>query len=169
MVVGEAPGRNEDAAGHPFIGRAGALLDDVLADAFVTQFARRETFVTNAAKCRPPANRTPKTSELRACETYLIEEIRLVDPWVILACGNAAIWSLLREQRVTHIRGQWHRLDRERETWVLPTYHPAFVLRQGLDSLAAEQFKDDVQMFATRAIVFMGEPHPSDQEGRERQ
>lgn len=153
MIVGEAPGRNEDERGVPFIGRAGQILDTELVEAFITPNARSEVFVTNVVKCRPPGNRQPKTAESRACSLYLAAEIEALDPFVILALGNPAAWELLHETGITRIRGTWHRLDRERETWVMPTFHPAFVDRQGRASLAAQQFRDDIQTFATKAIV----------------
>jgi len=159
MVVGEAPGRDEDAAGMPFVGRAGALLDQALVTAFVSPRARQEVFVTNTVKCRPPGNRTPTQREQQACLAYLQDEIERVDPYVILSLGNAAAWVLLRERSITRIRGNWFRLDRERETWVMPTYHPAFVGYQGgIGSAAWDLFVDDVQVFATRAIVRQGDP-----------
>lgn len=158
MVVGEAPGRDEDAAGRPFVGRAGVLLDEALVTAFVSPRARQEVFVTNAVKCRPPGNRTPSQREQQACLAYLQDEIERVDPHVILALGNAAAFVLLRETGITRIRGEWHRLDRERETWVMPTYHPAFVGYQGgVGSVAWEAFVGDVEMFANRAIARQGD------------
>jgi uracil-DNA glycosylase family 4 len=162
MIVGEAPGRNEDERGTPFIGQAGFILDRVLKDVFISERARQETFVTNAVKCRPPGNRDPKFSEIRACvSAYLTREIELVDPYVILALGNPAAWALIGQTGITSLRGTWHRLDSERERWVLVTYHPAFILRQGLDSDAAEMFHDDLNMFANRAIA-NGHRHPDD-------
>lgn len=159
MVIGEAPGRDEDAAGRPFVGRAGALLDEALVTAFISPHARREVFVTNVVKCRPPGNRTPTQREQQACLTYLQDEIERVDPYVILALGSAALWVLLRETGIVSKRGGWYRLDRERETWVMPTYHPAFVGYQGgVGSPTWEQFVGDVEMFANRAIARMGEP-----------
>lgn len=166
MIVGEAPGRNEDARGIPFIGQAGRILDKGLERAFVTPLARKETFVTNAVKCRPPHNRDPKFSEIKTCvSAYLTREIELVDPFTILALGNPAAWALLRCSGVSALRGDWHRLDSERERWVRVTYHPAFILRQGLDSEAADMFQEDLDTFAARAIA-IGHIHPEDEGGQ---
>ena len=154
MVVGEAPGRNEDEQGKPFVGQAGKLLDSVLNSAFMTEQARREVFVTNAVKCRPPGNRTPTDTETDACFSYLLREIEQVDPYVILALGNAAASVLLGETGITRLRGTWHRLDSERVRFVMPTFHPAYVLYQGgWGSAAHSLFVDDVTMFANKAIV----------------
>lgn len=141
MIVGEAPGREEDIAGAPFVGKAGSYLDRVLQEVGIL---RAVVFVTNAVKCRPPGNRFPSQRELNACNAYLAREIAAVDPRTILCLGNASLWALTRQTGITRARGTWLRLDRERETWVMPTYHPAFVLRQGLNSEAAEQFRSDV-------------------------
>ena len=148
MVVGEAPGRSEDAAGRPFVGRAGVLLDRALLAAGVS---RDDVMVTNAVKCRPPANRTPTLAERKACFPYLLEEIRRTDPYVILALGNAALASLLGRSGVSSMRGHWYRLDRERETWVMPTWHPAYVMYQGgVQSTAGAQFERDFYAFVQR-------------------
>lgn len=153
MVVGEAPGRDEDAAGRPFIGRAGALLDQALTTALGSLWdVASDVFVTNVVKCRPPSNRTPSTREMQMCEPYLRKEISLHNPFVVIALGNAAIWSLLRETGITRIRGEWFQLDRQRETWVMPTYHPAFVGYQGgVGSQAWELFVEDIEVAVNRA------------------
>jgi uracil-DNA glycosylase family 4 len=93
---------------------------------------------------------------MRACEPYLAAEIESLDPMFILALGRAALWVLLRETTVSAWRGDWWELDRARETLVLVTYHPAFVLRQGLGSEAHSQFHDDVCMFANKVIANAG-------------
>lgn len=162
MIVGEAPGRNEDLRGHPFVGQAGRILDKGLERAFVTQAARRETFVTNAVKCRPPHNDTPTFTDTSTCvSAYLTREIESIDPFVILALGNVAAWALLRRTGVTAMRGEWHRLDSERERWVRVTFHPAFISRQGYDSDAASMFQEDLDTFAGRAIA-VGHVHPEE-------
>ena len=152
MIVGEAPGAYEDAAGTPFVGRAGRILDKGLERAFKMPHARRHVFVTNAVKCRPPKNRDPKPRELRACvSAYLTREIELHDPFAILAVGNVAATALLGRSGIAALRETWHRLDSDAERWVLVTYHPAYIDRQGLDSEAAELWRNDLREFAVTA------------------
>lgn len=145
MVIGEAPGRNEDEQGKPFVGRAGQILDLALHNAGLNPATM---FVTNVVKCRPPGNRTPSQREQQACLPFLRDEIAHHDPRYLLALGRAAAWTLLRESTIKDVRSMWYRLDRERDTFVMVTFHPAFVDRQGYYSLARSQFMDDVQLFA---------------------
>lgn len=154
MVVGEAPGRNEDERGMPFVGRAGKVLDRALNEAFFTEYARVDTVVTNVVKCRPPGNRDPVESEIDACvSAYLTREIEAVNATTLLACGNVAAQALLGETGVTRLRGTWHRLDADEDRRVLVTWHPAYIVYRGLDSEAWDQFRGDVNTFANRVIA----------------
>lgn len=121
MIVGEAPGADEDALGRPFAGRAGATLDTLLGDIGLT---RADVYVANVVKCRPPANRRPRVvSEVEACAPYLAEQIRLVRPRVILALGATAARRLLGPgPTVTASRGASHPLG---DAVVIPTFHPS--------------------------------------------
>ncbi len=123
LLVGEAPGRDEDAAGRPFVGRAGRILDAALAAA---RLPRESVFITNVVKCRPPKNRRPKRDEVAACRTYLLGQIALVRPQIIVTLGATALRGVL---------GPGHELKTARrkalrlgETPVVATYHPAGVL-----------------------------------------
>jgi uracil-DNA glycosylase family 4 len=120
FLVGEAPGRDEDATGRPFVGRAGKLLDRALYEAGIR---RSEVFITSVVKCRPPDNRRPNRSEMQTCLPYLRRQIQLVDPRIICLMGNVASAALLGKQGVTALRG------RVFEDRYLITYHPAAVLR----------------------------------------
>jgi DNA polymerase len=122
MLIGEAPGREEDEKGKPFVGRAGRLLTQVLSDAGLT---REEVFITSVIKCRPPNNRRPKKKEIRACLPYLRRQIMAINPRVILLLGGVAAESLLGIKRVGEARGKPFKRDRI----YLVTYHPAAVLR----------------------------------------
>lgn len=155
MVVGEAPGRNEDHMGIPFVGSAGRVLDRALREAFCTDNAREETFVTNAVKCRPERNETPSDSDIDVCvSAYLTREIEAVDPTTLLACGNVAAQALLGETGIARLRGTWHRLDAEQERLVYVTYHPAYVLyRGGIPSETWGIFLKDVIEFADKTIA----------------
>jgi uracil-DNA glycosylase family 4 len=120
MLVGEAPGREEDLEGRPFVGRAGRLLDEALTEAGLQ---RSEIFITSVIKCRPPDNRRPKSHEIEACCPYLEAQMMMLNPRIVCLMGNVAIQAVLGKHGVTSLRGQiWQ--DR-----FLVTYHPAAVLR----------------------------------------
>ena len=124
VVVGEGPGRVEDETGRPFVGPAGELLTKILA---AIELARERVFICNVVKCRPPENRVPQYDEIAACLPYLLRQIELVQPAVILAMGGTAAQTLLNtKQSLGALRNQVHRL---RGIPVIVTYHPAALLR----------------------------------------
>jgi DNA polymerase len=124
MVVGEAPGQDEDRSGRPFVGRAGKLLDLMLMTA---GFERDAVFICNVLKCRPPMNRNPMPEEVEACSPYLLRQVELVKPRVILAFGTFAAQTLLgSDVSIGRLRGKLHQYH---GTPLVPTYHPAAVLR----------------------------------------
>ncbi len=134
MFVGEGPGRNEDLQGLPFVGAAGQLLNRLLSE---IGLQRSDTYIANVVKCRPPGNRDPRPDEITACKGYLAEQIRLIDPVVVMTMGNFATKLLLKEERgITRLRGRaypwWNRI-------VIPTFHPAAALRGGASVLASMQ------------------------------
>jgi uracil-DNA glycosylase len=120
MLVGEAPGRDEDLTGKPFVGRAGRLLDEALKQAGLE---RSKVFITSVIKCRPPKNRKPKKAEIDQCRPYLQAQIDILRPKIICLMGNTATMALIGQQGVTSLRGQ---ILQDR---FLVTYHPAAVLR----------------------------------------
>ena len=124
MFVGEGPGAEEDAQGLPFVGKAGQLLDRMIA---AMGYAPAEVYVANVVKCRPPNNRKPEPAEMQACEGYLHEQIAIVRPKVIVALGATACEGLLKVSGITRLRGTW-RLYRGAIP-VMPTFHPAYLLR----------------------------------------
>lgn len=126
MLIGEAPGADEDATGTPFVGRAGKLLNEMLAEA---GFSRKEDFyICNTIKCRPPQNRPPEREEKAACEVYLKAQISLVKPKIILLCGATAASSFIDEEfKVTQIRGKWLNIFDGIESMVI--LHPSYLLR----------------------------------------
>lgn len=145
MIVGEAPGRNEDEQGTPFVGHAGKILTRALEDVIGNLYSVDELFITNAVKCRPKGNATPRTSDINTCvSAYLTQEIAMVDAQYLLGLGNVAAQALLGVSGITRHRGRWYRLDSERERNVLLTYHPAYIGYQGLKSKAAVEFKEDI-------------------------
>ncbi|MBD2460060.1 uracil-DNA glycosylase [Oscillatoria sp. FACHB-1407] len=124
MIVGEGPGQNEDETGIPFVGKAGQLLDKIL-DA--VQLTEADVFICNIVKCRPPGNRTPTTDEMEACRPYLLEQIRMVDPKIILLTGASSVKGLTGDKRgITKIRGEWLEWDNR---LCMPIFHPAYLLR----------------------------------------
>jgi uracil-DNA glycosylase family 4 len=120
MLVGEAPGKEEDLTGKPFVGRAGILLDAALVQAGLE---RSKVFITSVIKCRPPQNRKPKKAEIDQCRHYLQAQIEILHPKIICLMGNTATQAVLGRQGVTTLRGQ---ILQDR---FLVTYHPAAVLR----------------------------------------
>lgn len=126
LVIGEAPGQEEDRLGEPFVGRAGQLLDRMLA---AIGLDRDRVYITNVLKCRPPNNRDPKPEEVRACSPYLRRQIELLRPRAILAVGRISAQQLLETaETVGRLRGRWHRFG-PCDTPLLVTYHPAYLLR----------------------------------------
>lgn len=124
MIIGEAPGQNEDETGLPFVGKAGQLLEKILASVTLTE---QDVYITNINKCRPPGNRVPTTEEVAACKPYLLEQIRLVDPKIILLTGATAVKSLTGDKRgITKIRGTWIEWEGR---LCMPILHPAYLLR----------------------------------------
>jgi DNA polymerase len=129
-VVGEAPGREEDLAGRPFVGRSGRLLDQLLDD--TGGLGRNEVYVVNMVKCRPPDNRAPKADELAACRPFLDEQLALVHPRVVVTLGNVATRAMLdTKEGITSLRGRSH-ADPGGAPWpIVPTFHPSAGLRNG--------------------------------------
>ncbi|MEX0607167.1 MAG: uracil-DNA glycosylase [Halofilum sp. (in: g-proteobacteria)] len=139
LVIGEAPGQEEDRQGEPFVGRAGQLLDRMLA---AIGFDRQTVFITNVLKCRPPNNRDPAPEEVHACTPYLRRQIELIAPRVILSVGRISAQNLLETpSTLGRLRGSWHRFG-PRETPLRVTYHPAYLLR---NPAAKRQAWDDLK------------------------
>ncbi|WP_394837659.1 uracil-DNA glycosylase [Pendulispora rubella] len=142
--IGEAPGADEDAQGLPFVGRAGQLLDKMIAAMGLSP--EGDVYVCNIIKCRPPGNRRPTPDESNTCIPYLHEQLALVRPRVIVAMGNTAVAALLQTTMgITKLRGQW-KLYRG-STLVMPTYHPSYLLRPSAQQQQAKREAwDDLQL-----------------------
>jgi len=126
LVIGEAPGHDEDQQGEPFVGRAGQLLNAMLK---AVGLQREQVYIANILKCRPPNNRDPKPEEVACCETYLLRQIELIQPRLILAVGRIAAQNLLNTQTpIGKLRGEVHRF-RDTGIPLIATYHPAYLLR----------------------------------------
>ncbi len=124
MLIGEAPGATEDEQGLPFVGRAGQLLSELLKEIGID---RKEIYITNCLKCRPPNNRDPQEDELNACRPFLNKQIELIKPQVIVTLGRFAMMELLgSDKKISQCRGQLFKIN---DYMVIPTYHPAYLLR----------------------------------------
>ncbi len=124
MFIGEAPGRDEDQQGEPFVGRAGQLLTDIIN---AMKLTRDDVYISNVVKCRPPENRNPEPDELDACRPYIRQQVEIIQPKVIVTLGPFALQSLTEKiYSISSVRGQW--LDYN-GVKVMPTYHPAYLLR----------------------------------------
>lgn len=127
VLVGEGPGREEDLKGEPFVGEAGRLLDRILA---AMNFRREDVYICNVVKCRPPRNRDPEPDEISACEPFLQKQLAAIRPQAIVALGKFAAQTLLQSNTaISRLRGRWaeyHGIP------LMPTYHPAYLLRNPL-------------------------------------
>jgi len=139
MIVGEAPGEQEDRQGEPFVGKSGQLLDNMLRTIALTRGEDAEpahqVYIANTLKCRPPGNRNPQPDELAQCEGFLIRQVQLLQPKIILAMGAFAVQSLLRStEPVGRLRGRVHHYQ---GVPLVVTYHPAYLLRNLVDKAKA--------------------------------
>lgn len=125
MFVGEGPGHDEDLQGEPFVGRAGQLLTEIITKGMKLQ--RADVYIANVVKCRPPGNRNPENDEIASCMPFLHRQIEIISPKVIVALGTFAAQTLLGVKTpITRMRGNWHA---HRGIKVMPTFHPAYLLR----------------------------------------
>ncbi len=139
MLIGEAPGAQEDQLGQPFVGRSGRLLDKLLEEE--VGIDRHQCYITNVVKCRPPNNRNPLPEEIASCRVFLERQVGLVSPKVIVTLGNVATKAILgRREGITALRGVeflWRGIS------VVPTYHPAAALRRG--GKVVDEMRADLQ------------------------
>lgn len=125
MIIGEAPGQQEDETGLPFVGKSGKLLEKILESVGLS--SEKDVYICNVNKCRPPDNRTPIPDEVTACKPYLLEQVRLVNPKIILLTGATAVKGILADKRpISKIRGQW--LEWQNRL-CMPIFHPSYLLR----------------------------------------
>ncbi|MGI0487027.1 uracil-DNA glycosylase [Pantanalinema rosaneae CENA516] len=161
MIVGEGPGQTEDETGRPFVGRSGELLDKILASVHLSR--HENVFIGNVVKCRPENNRTPTADEAEACKGYLLEQIRMINPKIILLTGATALRGLLGiKQGITKVRGQWVERD---DRLYMPIFHPAYLLRNPSREAGSPKWLmwQDIQAVRTKLDELMGSPQP-DQE-----
>lgn len=157
MFVGEGPGQNEDLQGRPFVGKAGSLLEKMIV---AMGLSRQEVYIANVVKCRPPNNRTPQTAEVLACGAYLLRQIAIIQPKVIVTLGGPAAQLILNtKQGITRTRGQWHSFDALKPEGpaidVMPTFHPAYLLRSYTHDNRQKVWQD-LQAVMTRLAAVKG-------------
>jgi DNA polymerase len=147
MFVGEAPGRDEDIRGRPFVGRAGQLLTKIIA---AMEYKREEVYITNIVKCRPPENRTPRADEIEQCRGYLLDQIRMIQPRVIVTLGRVAADFFIRSREgMTALRGNFHEYE---GIQVMPTFHPAYLIRNEANKIFKKMVWEDMK----KVMAFLG-------------
>jgi len=146
MFVGEGPGRDEDLKGEPFVGRAGQLLTDIITKGM--KLKREDVYIANVVKCRPPGNRDPEPEEVESCEPFLLRQIELIEPRVLIGLGKFAVQTLLRSKTpISRLRGNWHDYHGIK---LMPTFHPAYLLRNPGDKrLVWEDIKSVLRELGT--------------------
>jgi uracil-DNA glycosylase family 4 len=144
VFVGEAPGGDEDIQGRPFVGRAGQLLTKIIE---AMGLKRQDVYICNILKCRPPGNRNPRPEEINACELFLVKQLKAINPRVICALGTFAAHTLLKtDVPISLLRGKFHSYQGIK---VMPTYHPAFLLRnQGSKKLVWEDIQEIMKVLS---------------------
>lgn len=148
LLVGEAPGANEDLTGIPFVGKAGQLLDQLLEE---VGLPRETVAVANVLKCRPPNNRKPSTVEANNCRGWLTAQIAVVDPALIVAMGGTAVeWFFGRGSKIGELRGRVHAISGRR---VLATYHPSAAIRFGPRGMPRAALREDLAVAAADELV----------------
>jgi uracil-DNA glycosylase family 4 len=155
MIIGEAPGEDEDLSGRPFVGRAGQLLDLILAS---VEIDRSEVYITNMVKFRPPANRNPRPEEIKASEPVLLEEIRLIQPQIIATLGNVPTQYFLdSKEGITKCRGSWREWNGIK---LFPLYHPAYLLRNQSREAGSPKWQTWQDMKTLKAALMSLGPKP---------
>jgi uracil-DNA glycosylase family 4 len=146
MFVGEGPGHDEDVQGRPFVGRAGQLLTKIIN---AMKFQRSEVYITNIVKCRPPNNRNPQMEEINSCKDYLLRQIELIRPKVIVTLGKvAASFFIQTHLGMTALRGNFHEFHGIK---VMPTFHPSYLIRNEGNRILKKMVWEDMQ----KVMVFL--------------
>jgi uracil-DNA glycosylase len=154
MLIGEAPGRNEDEQGEPFVGRSGQLVNRMLGQ---VGLRREDVYISNVVKSRPPDNRDPKRDEVEACRSWLDEQIRIVDPRVVVTLGNFAVKALLgTKEGITSLRGRTYEFQGRT---LVPTFHPAAALRFGKAQM--QGLADDFAVARSLLEIDLTDPTPT--------
>ncbi len=165
MIIGEGPGQQEDVEGRPFVGKAGQLLTKILESVNIDR--EKEVYISNVVKCRPPQNRTPFPSEIEACKPYLLRQIQIVKPKIILLLGAPSLKTVLEESlSISKVRGKWYRASVDYmtdELYIMPLFHPSYLLRNQDKSKGAPKWLtwQDIQEVKT-ALTFYRQDDKAD-------
>ena len=147
MFIGEAPGRDEDIQGKPFVGRAGQLLTKIIQ---AMKFSREDVYITNIVKCRPPNNREPEREEIKECQTYLFEQIANIQPKVIVTLGNVPTHFFIPSRSgVTALRGTFYPFE---DILVMPTFHPSYLVRNEANRSLKKSVWEDMK----KVMAYLG-------------
>jgi uracil-DNA glycosylase len=152
MLIGEGPGAEEDRTGRPFVGQAGQLLDQILA---AVGLSRDSVYIANVVKCRPPGNRNPEPDEVAACEHWLLEQIRLIRPQILVTLGNVPTqWALETSLGITKTRGTWAEFKKlSAPIRVMPIFHPAYLLRNPVRTVGGPKWLTWQDIKAVKAAL----------------
>lgn len=160
LIIGEAPGEQEDLSGLPFVGKSGQLLDKILQS--VGFDTNKDVYICNTVKCRPPNNRVPTEIETTTCKPYLLEQIRLVDPKIILLTGATSLKSILGEKLgITKVRGRWYEWEGR---LVMPIFHPSYLLRNQSREQGSPKWLtwQDIKAIKAKYLEIVGTDNPID-------
>lgn len=162
MVIGEAPGEQEDETGVPFVGKAGQLLDKIFESVGINR--AQDCYITNVVKCRPPKNRNPQPDEVAACRGFLIRQIQLVQPRVLVLLGSVAFKSVLNDDTpIGRCRGKWQTMPvtyMSEPLYVMPMFHPSYLLRNQSRDIGSPKWLTwkDIQEVQTALAYYRANP-----------
>ncbi len=150
LLIGEAPGADEDATGTPFVGRAGKLLTKLIEDCGMSR--KTDFYICNTVKCRPPENRVPTDEEKELCKNYLLEQIKTVNPKVIVLCGATSAKSFLGNKiKISQIRGNWYKIFDNIDATVI--FHPSYLLRNHSEAEGSPRWLTKQDLFKIKNFV----------------
>ncbi len=153
LLIGEAPGADEDATGTPFVGRAGKLLTKLIEDCGMSR--KNDFYICNTVKCRPPENRVPTDEEKELCQNYLLKQIKTVNPKVIVLCGATSAKSFLGNKiKISQIRGQWYKLFDNIDATVI--FHPSYLLRNHSEAEGSPRWLTKQDLYKIKETVQKG-------------
>ena len=156
LLIGEAPGADEDNSGIPFVGRAGKLLTSIIEECGLSR--KNDFYICNTVKCRPPENRLPAEDEKKQCKSYLLEQIRIVKPKVIVLCGATSMKSFLgNNMKISKIRGQWFKLFDNIDAVVI--FHPSYLLRNHSEAEGSPRWLTKQDLLKIKKFAENSKPH----------
>ena len=155
MVIGEGPGEQEDVSGLPFVGKAGQLLTKIFESVGIDR--EKDAYIANTVKCRPPQNRTPLLTEIEACKPYLVRQIQLIQPRILILLGSPSLKTILEEPlSITQVRGKWFQGKvnyMEEPLYIMPLFHPSYLLRNASRETGSPKWKTWQDMKEVKAAL----------------